>query len=78
MAFRDYINRWNYMSGAKIIDELPSEVKVGGITLKATKNTSYLTEYAIRFSNRRGGDISGGFISVRNGVVTSVNLERGH
>ena len=75
MAFRDYINKYNYISGATIIDNLPSEVKVGGITLRATKTTSYVTEYAILFSNRRGGDISGGFIIVRNGVVTSVNLE---
>ncbi len=76
MAFRDYINKYNYVSGATIIDNLPSEVKVGGITLRATKTTSYVVDYAILFSNRRGGDISGGFISVRNGVVTSVNLER--
>ena len=76
MAFRDYINKYNYLSGATIIDNLPSEVKVGGITLRATKTTSYVAEYSILFSNRRGGDISGGFISVSNGVVTSVNIER--
>ncbi len=76
MAFRDYINKYNYLSGATIIDNLPSEVKVGGITLRATKTNAYVAEYAILFSNRRGGDISGGFISVSNGVVTSVNIER--
>lgn len=76
MAYRDYINKYNYVSGAQIIDRLPGDVKVGGIRVKETSSSSYGTNYAIDFSNRKGGTISGGFIRVKNGVVTSVNLER--
>ena len=76
MAYRDYINKYNYVSGAQIIDHLPSEVKVSGIRVKETSSSPYGTNYAIDFSNRKGGTISGGFIRVQNGVVTSVNLER--
>lgn len=77
MAFRDYINKWNFANGATIVDYLPKEVKIGGIRVKSTSSTAYGTNYAIDFTNRRGRTVSGGFIRVKNGTVTSVNLDRG-
>jgi len=76
MAFRDYINKYKPISGNQIFDELPDEVKIGGVPVKETYSNAYGTGYAIGFDNRKGVTFSGGFIEVDNGTVTVVNMER--
>lgn len=76
MAFCDYINKYQYVVGLKIIYDLPDEVKISGVLITETISNAYGTTYSIGFTNRNGFTFSGGYIKVENGVVTLVNLER--